>query len=131
MAAVVTNGGLASLTTQLVNGASATGLRLYLAVGTGSGTATVTDSAMFTEDTTTGRTLATFVQATKTVTNDSVLYSATLNFPAVNETITEVGLWTASTGGTLVYHRDLTGATQPAGPTAGVSSVTFNEEITL
>ena len=130
MAAVITNLGLAKITGQLVSGASTSGLALYLAVGTGAGTAAVTDVAMFTEDTTTGRTLATLTQTTKTVTNDTTQYSALLNFPVVNETITEVGLWTASSGGVLVYHRDLTGATQPAGPTAGVSSVTFNEQIT-
>lgn len=126
MAAVVTNNGLAQLTSALTGAGLG---NIYLAVGTGAGTAAAGDTAMFTEDTTTGRTLTTQSRVTKTVTNDTVQFVATVNFPSINETLTEVGLFTASTGGTMIYHRDSVNTT--VGPTNGTTAVTFTEQITL
>lgn len=121
---VVTNVGLGVLTSALEGAGLGT---VYLAVGTGAGTANVTDVAMFTEDTTTGRTAVTLTRTTTSVTNDTVTATVTVGFPVVNETLTETGLWTALSGGILIYHRS--GLTQPAGPTAGVPSIQFIENI--
>jgi hypothetical protein len=121
---VVTNVGLGILT----NALEASGLgTVYLAVGTGAGVANVTDTAMSNEDTTTGRIAVTLSRTTTSVTNDTVTATVTVSFPVVNETVTETGLWTASSGGTLIYHR--TGISQLVGPTAGVPSVQFIENI--
>lgn len=126
MATVVTNSGLAQLTSALTgSGMSA----VWLAIGTGAGTANVADTAMFTEDTTTGRTSCTITRVTKNVTNDTVQFAATVSFPSINETLTEVGLFTASTSGTMYYHRD--GVATTVGPTNGTTAVSFTEQITL
>lgn len=126
MADVLTNGGRAFFTAALMDAGLGT---VYLAVGTGAGTAAATDTAMFDEDTVTGRHATTIAQATDLVLDDSLSFFVDIGFPVVNETVTEVGLWSAPTGGTLLYHRAPISVI--VGPTNGTTSVAFTEEVTL
>ena len=122
--ALVTNSGLAQLTSALTGSGMGA---VWLAIGTGAGTVAATDTAMFTEDTTTGRTSTTISRVTTNVANDTIQFVATVSFPSINETLTNVGLFTASTSGTMYYHRD--GVNTVVGPTNGTTSVTFTEDI--
>lgn len=126
MAAVVTNNGLAFLAEALIGAGVGT---LYLAVGTGAGVVSATDTAMFDEDTVTGRTAVALATILTNHPNDTVQATVAVGFPVINETLTEVGLWTAASGGTLIYHRDT--VDRVVGPSHSVTSVTFTEQIVL
>lgn len=113
------NGGMAKIVSALEGSGIGT---LYIAIGTGAGTAAVTDTAMSNEDTTTGRVAATLTQTTTTNTNDTLTATAAFTF-GVNETVTELGLWSASTGGTLLAH--VTGLNIPVGASNSLPSGTI------
>ncbi|MGH2506664.1 MAG: phage tail fiber protein [Ktedonobacteraceae bacterium] len=100
MTSVVTNTGLA-IASNLISGLGGTTPK-YLAHGTGAGTALVTDTALFSE-TSDGRTSGTMTRITVTVTDDSVQIVGTI-IALSTETITNAGLFDASTGGNLFYH---------------------------
>lgn len=127
--AKVCNAGLPFLINALDGGQN--GLVLYLAVGTGAGTADPTDTAIFTEDTSTARILCVLTRVTTNVPNDTLNAAATALFPSINETLTNLGLFDASAHntGNLYYIR--TGLILAVGPTAGVSGVNFSEDIIL
>lgn len=129
MADIVTNLGLSALAKGLT---AAPPANWYLAWGTGAGTASAADTALFAEDATAGyaRVAATVSIATTNVANDTVQFTGTINAPsATNETITNMGIFDALTGGNLIYHRDFGGSNvtvNSGGPNTGIS---FTEKI--
>jgi hypothetical protein len=78
----------------------------YLAIGTGTTAAAAADTALETEITTNGgaRAAATVTQTTTTVSNDTLQLQHTWTFTG-SEAVTEEGIFTESTAGTLVAHQ--------------------------
>lgn len=79
----------------------------YVAWGTGAGTAGVTDTTLFTEAAE-SRVAGTSTRVTTSVTNDTYQVVGTLT-AASGKTITNVGLFDASTSGNLFVKGDFTG----------------------
>ena len=82
----------------------------FLAIGSGAGTAAVTDTTLFTEMTTgtwTGyaRVNATPTRSTTTVTNDTIQWQGTFTAPAA-EAVTNAGTFDASSAGNLCVKGD-------------------------
>lgn len=76
----------------------------YMCIGTGAGTAAVTDTAMSTEDTTSGRHACTLSRTTTSFTNDTLNFTCN-SFPiGANETQTEIGVFDASSAGNMIAH---------------------------
>ncbi len=102
------------------------GIALYLAWGTGAGTAGATDTGLFTEDTTAGyaRVAATKTLTTLNIANDTLQCTGTINAAnsgaAIN--ITEVAIYDALTGGNCLYHRTFGSAVavQQGGSNTGI-----------
>lgn len=105
-ATVITNAGQAINTNRMIG--SGTEAK-YVAWGTGAGTAAVTDTTLFTESTEETRTTGTSSRATTTVTNDTYQVVGTITVATSNKTITNVGLFDASTGGNMFLKSDFTG----------------------
>ena len=103
MATVVTNVGLAEVTLAL----SLSGDNKYVAWGTGVGTAAVTDTTLFTEAAET-RVSGTVTQETTTATDDTYRVVATI-VSASGQTITNAGIFDATTTGNLFVKGDFTG----------------------
>lgn len=100
---IVTNAGKAQLA--LLCGDSTAVPFTYIAVGTSSTAVSATDTALNAEITDTGlqRASATVTRTTTSVTNDT--YRASLTFTATgSKTIEEVGIFNASSGGTMLSH---------------------------
>jgi len=104
MATVFTNAGKA-ITANRVNGTGTA--PNYVAWGTGAGTAAATDTTLFTEASE-ARVAGTASVVTTTVTNDSYQVVGTLT-AAAGKTITNAGLFDASTAGNLYMKGDFTG----------------------
>lgn len=81
----------------------------YVAWGTGAGTAAASDTTLFTESTDEARTSGTSSRVTTTVTNDTYQVVGTITVATSNKTITNVGLFDASTSGNLWFKSDFTG----------------------
>lgn len=109
MATVLTNTGRAQIISKL-NTAETTP---YIGWGTGAGTSGVTDTTLFIE-VTAERTASTASIVTTSVTNDTWQNVATLTAGA-GETITNAGLFDASTLGNLLVKGDFTGVALNAG----------------
>lgn len=107
LATLLVSAGMA-ITTNRINGAGTA--PFYIGWGTGAGTTAVTDTTLFTEDTTSGyaRVLGTFSQVTTTYTNDTVQVIGTLIAKAA-ETITNAGLFDAVTAGNMYMKGDFAG----------------------
>jgi hypothetical protein len=105
-ATLIVNGGKA-LSAQRILGTGAE--PKYVAWGTGAGTAAAADTTLFTESTEEARTNGTSSQVTTTVTNDTYQVVGTITVVTSNKTITNVGLFTALTVGTLWFKSDFTG----------------------
>lgn len=104
MATLLVNTGKAIITNYLI-GTAATQPK-YAGWGTGSGTTTATDTTLFTETGT--RVSGTTTQQTTSTTNDTYQVIATIS--AVGTvTITNAGLFDASTSGNLFVKGDFTG----------------------
>lgn len=103
MADVITNGMRALLAGWAANVGSLV-TQYYGNVGTGAGTAAATDTTLFTE-VGSARIATTMSQRTTTVTNDTArnvfTYTATGSV-----SITNAGIWSASTAGTLIQKSD-------------------------
>ncbi len=100
MATVYTNAGKAITTNRLKGSGTEP---LYVAMGTGAGTAAITDTTLFTEVET--RTSGTSTQQTTTVTNDT--YQVVGNVAATTtRAITNAGLFDASSSGNLFMKGD-------------------------
>ncbi|HET7630165.1 MAG TPA: hypothetical protein VFK03_02215 [Candidatus Saccharimonadales bacterium] len=102
MADVFTTAGKGFVTSTLT---SSTGK--YIGWGTGAGTAAVGDTTLSTEAAE-SRVAGTQTQQTTSVTNDTYQVVGTLTSSS-GQTITNAGVLSASTSGTLVLHSDFTG----------------------
>lgn len=80
----------------------------YVAWGTGAGTAAIGDTTLFTEASE-ARTLGTSTQQTTSVTNDTYRVVGTITVAGSGKTITNAGLFDASTSGNLLVKSDFTG----------------------
>lgn len=101
MAAVVVNGGKTIIVNRLMGSGTEP---KYLGWGTGAGTAAVGDTALFTaaaESRVTGTSSA----VTTSTTNDTYQVTGTITSSS-GQSITNVGLWDASSGGDLFVHID-------------------------
>lgn len=104
MASVVTNLGKAIVTNRIKGVGTEP---LNVAWGTGSGTAAVGDTTLFTAAPE-ARTAGTSSQTTTTITGDTYEVTGTVTASA-GRTITEVGLFTDITAGSLFMHADFAG----------------------
>lgn len=102
MADVLTTVGKGFITSTLT---SSTGK--YIGWGTGAGTAVVGDTTLNTEAAE-ARVAGTQTQQTTTTTNDTYQVTGTL-VSASGQTITNAGVLSASSAGTLILHSDFTG----------------------
>lgn len=105
-ATVIVNGGQAIVTNRMIGSGTEP---KFVAWGTGAGTAAVTDTTLFTESTEESRTTGTSSRVTTTVTNDTYQVVGTITVATSNKTITNVGLFDASTSGNLYLKSDFTG----------------------
>jgi len=101
--------GKAIVTSRLNGGGTAPS---YVAWGTGAGTTANTDTTLFTE--VSPRVLGTVSQITTTTTNDTYQVTATQT-AGTTETITNAGLFDASTSGNLFVKGDFTGVALNSG----------------
>ena len=107
MATVLTNAGKAILTNRIKGAGTEP---LFVAWGTGVGTAAAGDTTLFTEDTTVGyaRTSGTSSRVTTSQTNDTYQVVGTITAGATL-TITNAGTFDAVSGGNLFIKGDFTG----------------------
>jgi hypothetical protein len=110
MATLLVNTGKAIITNYL-NGGAATQPK-YVAWGTGAGTTGATDTTLFTE--VLPRVSGTTSQVTTSTTNDTYQVVGTQT-AGVTETITNAGLFDASTSGNLFIKGDFTGVPLSSG----------------
>jgi hypothetical protein len=94
----------------------------FVAWGTGAGTAAITDTTLFTEAAE-ARTTGTSSKVTTTTTNDTYQVVGTMT-AAAGKTITNAGLFDASTAGNLFIKTDFTGVVL-----ATSDSITFTFKI--
>ena len=85
----------------------------FVAIGSGAGTSSVSDTTLFTEYTTGtwsgyARTSQNGIQTTTSVTNDTVQWQGTFTAPS-SQTVTNAGNFDAVTGGNICVHGDFTG----------------------
>lgn len=113
MATVLANTGKAIITAAL--NALTTTAPKYLAWGTGAGTSAATDTTLFTETTDETRVTGTPSVVTTTTTNDTYQVVATQTVATTGKTITNVGLFNASTVGSLFIKSDFTGVALAVG----------------
>ena len=107
MATVVTNTGKGIITARFL--AAAAAVSLFVGWGTGAGTAAATDTTLFTESLETGnRAAATVTQQTTSTTSDTIQAVGTLTAGG-SRTITNAGLFDASTAGNCIMKGDFTG----------------------
>lgn len=115
MATVVTDSGLAILTNRMKGAGTEPN---FSAVGTGAGTAAVGDTTLFTENGTSfnpdGRVTGTSSRTTTTKSMDSYQVVATHTADA-SVTVTNAGLFDASSGGNLFMKGDFTGVALASG----------------
>jgi hypothetical protein len=104
MATVVTNAGKDIITNRLKGSGTEPN---YVAWGTGAGTAAITDTTLFTEASE-SRVAGTSTRQTTTTTNDTYQVIGTLTADGA-KTITNAGLFDASTVGNLFVKGDFTG----------------------
>lgn len=81
---------------------------LFIAWGTGAGTAAITDTTLFTEASE-ARVSGTSTQQTTTVTNDTYQVVGTMTVAGSGKTITNAGTFDASSAGNLNVKGDFTG----------------------
>ena len=104
MATLLVNTGKAIVTNYLAGGAATQ--PKYVGWGTGAGTTAATDTTLFTE--VTPRVTGTATQVTTSTTNDTYQVVGTQT-AGTTETITNAGLFDASTAGNLFAKGDFTG----------------------
>jgi hypothetical protein len=112
MATLVVNGGLGLITSRL--GGAADAVPDYVAWGTGAGTAAVADTTLFTEASE-ARTQGTITQETTTTTDDTYQVVGTITVAGSGKTITNAGLFNASSTGTMLMKGDFTGVALDVG----------------
>lgn len=109
MATLLVNGGKAIVTNRIKGAGTEPN---YVAWGTGAGTTAATDTTLFTE--VGSRTAGTSTQQTTSTTNDTYQVVGTLTAGSTL-TITNAGLFDASTSGNLFVKGDFTGITLNSG----------------
>lgn len=119
MASVLTNAGKAIITALLAASSAK-----YVAMGTGAGTAAITDTMLFTEVET--RTSGTQSQQTTTTTNDTYRVTGTVTATATRA-ITNAGIFDASTSGNLLAKGDFSTVNLNSGDSI---AFTFNVQFT-
>ena len=110
MATLLVNTGKAIVTNYLAGGAATQ--PKYIGWGTGAGTTAATDTTLFTE--TGSRVAGTTTQQTTSTTNDTYQVIGTLTAGS-SLTITNAGLFDASTSGNLFVKGDFTGVALTSG----------------
>ncbi len=105
MATIIVNTGRAVVTNRMKGAGTEP---LFMAWGTGAGTAGATDTTLFTEAAET-RVSATTTQQTTTTTNDTWRAVGTITVASTGKTITNMGLFDASTSGNLFFKTDFAG----------------------
>lgn len=105
LATVLVNAGKA-ITTNRLKGAGTE--PLYVAWGTGAGTAAIADTTLFLEATE-ARTAGTSTQQTTTTTSDTYQVVGTITCAGAGKTITNAGLFDAAAAGNLYMKGDFTG----------------------
>ena len=113
---VITNNGKASVAALILADVSETPYD-YIAIGTGTTAASASDTALETE---THRAAATGSRTTTNVTNDTAQLQATFNFSA-SYSITESGVFNASTGGTMLCRQTFSAINVSAGDSLQVT----------
>lgn len=111
MATVLTNTGIAKIIACLFGDSHTP--PVYVAWGTGSGTASATDTTLFTEASE-SRVSGTKTKETTTVTDDTYQVVGTMTAGG-SKTITNAGLFDASTSGNLYIKGDFTGIALTSG----------------
>lgn len=112
MATLLVNTGKAVVTNRVKNGATGATEPNYVAWGTGAGTTGLTDTTLFTENG--SRVAGTSTQQTTTTTSDTYQVVGTLTAGGAL-TITNAGLFDASTSGNLFVKGDFTGVVLASG----------------
>lgn len=120
-ATVIVNGGHAIVTNRIIGSGTEP---KFVAWGTGAGTAAASDTTLFTESTEEARTSGTSSRVTTTNANDTYQVVGTITVATSNKTITNVGLFDASTSGTLYFKSDFTGLALNIG-----DSITFTIKV--
>jgi hypothetical protein len=105
LATLVVNTGRAVITNRLRAGGTEP---VHVAWGTGAGTAAAADTTLFTEASE-ARVAGTSSQQTTTTTNDTYRVTGTITCAGAGKTITNAGLFDASTSGNLFFKTDFTG----------------------
>lgn len=118
---LITNAGFA-LAAGLLNGSGAPAAATYIAVGTGTTAAAVTDTALQTETATSGlsRAASTVSLVTTTVTNDTAQMLKSFSVTGT-VAVTESGVLNASSSGTLLCHQVFTAINVVNGDTLQVT----------
>lgn len=108
VANLITNAGMAGVASR-INGAGSEAAFTYIAIGTGTTAAAVTDTTLETEITTGGgaRASATASRTTTDVTNDTATLVLTFNFTSTFA-VTEAGALNAASGGVLLNRQVFT-----------------------
>lgn len=121
MATILSNAGRALITALLL----ASNIK-YIGWGTGAGTAAATDTTLFTAAAET-RATGTQSQQTTSVTNDTYRVVGTMTCASVGKTITNAGVFDASTDGNMLIKGDFTGVPLQVGDSI---QFTFNLQFT-
>lgn len=121
LATVFTNAGKAIVTNRIKGSGTEPN---YVAWGTGAGTAAAGDTTLFTESSE-ARTAGTSTQQTTTVTNDTYQVIGTITATG-SRTITNAGLFDASSSGNMLVKGDFTGIVLATG-----ESIQFTIKLTF
>lgn len=105
MATVLTDVGESETTLALVTD----GTNIYIGWGTGAGTASKTDTTLFTESGDETRATGTPTQQTTSSTNDTYQVIGTMTCITSSKTITNAGVFDATSSGNLYMKGDFTG----------------------
>lgn len=112
MATVITNAGKAIVANRILGSGTEPA---YGGWGTGAGTAAAADTTLFTESADEARDAATTSRVTVTVTNDTYQAVTEQVCASSGKTITNSGLFDASSAGNLFIHTDFTGVVLAVG----------------
>lgn len=109
MATVFSNAGKAIVSGRLIGASPTQAEPKNLAWGTGAGTSAVGDTTLFSESAQESRVACTTSQQTTTLTNDTYQAVGTLTVATAAKTITNAGLFDASSAGNMLMKTDFTG----------------------
>lgn len=122
-AILIVNTGRAIITNRIRAGGTEP---VFAAWGTGAGTTAAGDTTLFTEASE-ARVSGTSSQQTTSTTNDTYRVTATITVAGSGKTITNAGLFDASSSGNLFFKADFTGVVLGVGDSI---AFTFNTQLT-